>query len=230
MIGPECVAQQKKLVASIMRNCGERIASARDISACGPASPDAAAPAASAGGLRTNSDTGIMMEATTPLRMSIVVRQSWLETSQATIGDIVIGAMPMPAETSDTARLRWVSNQPVTVAIIGAKIAAVAPPTSTPKMNWKASSDVAWLASARLAAITVEPVSTTGSGPNLSDSVPQTMLVRAMARKPAVMALEMPVTDQPVSLAIGCSSTGSENMPPMATQPSKPPAATITQR
>ena len=34
--------------------------------------------------------------------------------------------MPMPADTSDTARLRCVSNQPVTQAIIGAKMAAVA--------------------------------------------------------------------------------------------------------
>ena len=56
------------------------------------------------------------------------------------------------------------------------------------------------------------------------------MLVKAMARKPMVMALEMPVTDQPVSRAIGCRNTGSENMPPIATQPSKPPAATMTQR
>ena len=76
-----------------------------------------------------------MIAATTPETISIVVRQSWCETSQATSGDMVMGAMPMPAETSDTARLRWVSNQPVTVAIIGAKIAAVAPPTMTPKMN-----------------------------------------------------------------------------------------------
>ena len=58
-----------------------------------------------------------------------------VETSQAASGDMVIGAMPMPAETSDTARLRWVSNQPVTHAIIGAKIAAAAPPTSTPKIS-----------------------------------------------------------------------------------------------
>jgi hypothetical protein len=56
------------------------------------------------------------------------------------------------------------------------------------------------------------------------------MLVNAMARKPIVMALDMPVTDQPVSRAIGCKNTGSENMPPIATHPSKPPAATITQR
>ena len=44
------------------------------------------------------------------------------------------------------------------------------------------------------------------------------------------MALETPATDQPVSRAIGCSKTGSENMPPTATQPSRPPAATMTQR
>ena len=82
----------------------------------------------------------------------------------------------------------------------------------------------------RLAASTIEPVSTTGSGPSRSDKVPQIMLVNAMARKPMVMALDTPVTDQPVSRAIGCKNTGSENMPPIATQPSKPPAATITQR
>jgi len=46
-----------------------------------------------------------------------------------------MGAIPIPADTSETARLRLVSNQPVTVAIIGAKIAAVDTPTSTPKMN-----------------------------------------------------------------------------------------------
>ena len=51
-----------------------------------------------------------------------------------------------------------------------------------------------------------------------------------MARKPTVMALDTPVTDQPVSRAIGCKRTGRENIDPMATQPSRPPAATITQR
>src|ERR1700758_2824953 len=205
MIGPEWVAQQKKLVASRMMNCGERIASARVSSGRGSVLTEAGALAASAGGRRTNSDTGIMMDATTPDRISMVVRQSWCETSQATIGDIVIGAMPMPAETRDTARLRWVSNQPVTVAIIGAKIAAVAPPTIRPNSNWNSIREVARLASASESAITVDPVSTTGSGPNLSDSVPQIMLEKAMARKPMVMALETPATDQPVSCAIACN-------------------------
>ncbi len=49
-----------------------------------------------------------------PAMISSEVRQSWLEISQAASGDMVIGAMPMPAETSDTASLRLVSNQPVT--------------------------------------------------------------------------------------------------------------------
>jgi hypothetical protein len=55
--------------------------------------------------------------------------------SRAANGDMVIGAIPMPAETRDTARLRFVSNQPVTQAIMGAKIAAVAPPTIKPKIS-----------------------------------------------------------------------------------------------
>ncbi len=67
--------------------------------------------------------------------ISIEVRQSWPEISQAAIGDMVIGAMPMPAETSETARLLCVSNQPVTVAIIGAKMAEVAIPTIRPKTS-----------------------------------------------------------------------------------------------
>jgi hypothetical protein len=90
---------------------------------------------ASAGARRTSSETGIMIAATTSATICIEVRQSCCETSQAANGAIVIGAMPMPAETSDTARLRWVSNQPVTVAIIGAKIAAQEAPTISPKMN-----------------------------------------------------------------------------------------------
>lgn len=56
------------------------------------------------------------------------------------------------------------------------------------------------------------------------------MLARAMARKPMVMALDTPVTDQPVSREMGSRKTGSENMAPIAMQPKMPPAATITQR
>src|SRR5882757_8635404 len=134
-MGPEWVAQQKKFVSSRMTNCGERSACDSDISACSGLSDAADGPLASAGARRTKSETGIMMTATTRATIRIEVRQSCCETSQAANGAMVIGAMPMPAETSDTARLRWVSNQPVTVAIIGAKIAAQEAPTISPKIN-----------------------------------------------------------------------------------------------
>src|SRR6202034_4119695 len=134
MIGPECVAQQKKLVASRMMNCGERNASPNDISAGGASPWDGAAGASSAGARRIRNETGIMIAATTTAKICIDVRQSYCEISQAASGDIIIGAMPIPAETSDTARLRWVSNQPVTHAIIGAKIAEIEPPTISPNM------------------------------------------------------------------------------------------------
>ena len=58
----------------------------------------------------------------------------------------------------------------------------------------------------------------------------QPMLAKAMARKPIVMALDMPVRDHPVAAAIGARNTGSANIAPIATQPSSPPAATMTQR
>ena len=66
--------------------------------------------------------------------------------SQPAKGVIVIGAMPMPTETRLTARARLVSNQPVTVAIIGAKKAPAARPTRRPKPSWKPSGVVARLA------------------------------------------------------------------------------------
>ena len=52
--------------------------------------------------------------------------------SQRANGEMVIGATPIPAETSETARLRLVVNHPVAVAIIGAKNALAARPTRMP--------------------------------------------------------------------------------------------------
>ena len=43
-------------------------------------------------------------------------------------------------------------------------------------------------------------------------------------------APDTPVIDHPVSCEMGRRKTGSENMAPIATQPNRPPAATITQR
>ena len=56
------------------------------------------------------------------------------------------------------------------------------------------------------------------------------MLPPAIARKPMVMAVDMPVRDQPVASAMGTISTGSANMAPAATHPSNAPATTMTQR
>lgn len=63
---------------------------------------------------------------------SIAVRQSYSLINQRANGEMVIGATPMPAETSETARLRCRSNQPVVSAIIGAKNVLAASPTRMP--------------------------------------------------------------------------------------------------
>jgi len=55
-----------------------------------------------------------------------------VEISQRANGEIVIGATPMPADTSETARLRFCSNHAVAAAIIGVKKALAARPTRMP--------------------------------------------------------------------------------------------------
>src|SRR6185312_15450526 len=70
---------------------------------------------------RTRNDAGISSAQTRMPSVSWAVRQSDLCRSHAAKGDIVIGAMPTPAETRDTARPRWRSNQAVAAEIIGAK-------------------------------------------------------------------------------------------------------------
>lgn len=67
--------------------------------------------------------------------MAKTLRQSVVSIKAAAKGDIVTGASPIPAETSDTAKARRVVNQPVTTAIIDAKKAAAAPPASSPKIS-----------------------------------------------------------------------------------------------
>src|SRR5690349_7852211 len=143
---------------------------------------------------------------------------------------MVSGAMPMPAETSDTARLRRVSNQPVTVAIIGAKKALAARPTSTPKVSWNADSDPARLASVSAVPSNTAPHIVTPRAPQRSLAAPQPNEPNAITRKLMVIANEMPARDQPVSSDMGVRNTASENIAPMATQPMRPPSATMTQR
>ena len=162
--------------------------------------------------------------------ISIALRQSIRPMRKAAKGDIVIGAMPKPADTSETARLRWVSNQRVTVAINGGRIAETDTPTSAPKQSWNWKRLVARLASARPTPSRTVPIRTTVRGPMRSTSSPQARPEAAIVRKPIVIALETPVRDQPVAAVSGTRNTGRQNIAPIATQPRKPPAATITQR
>ena len=50
-----------------------------------------------------------------------------------------------------------------------------------------------------------------------------------MHRKSSVAAVDMPLRDQPVSAAIGCRKTASENIAPMPMQVISMPAPTTTQ-
>ncbi len=126
------MAQQKKFASIKMMNCGELTACRTVMSDCGSLIVIPAAPPSNAGGRRTSSAAGIISTAVRAAMISIDVRQSWIVISQAASGAMVIGAMPMPAETSETARPRCVSNQPVTQAIIGARMAAVDAPIKRP--------------------------------------------------------------------------------------------------
>jgi len=121
------------LASASTRSCGERKASpAVIVERSGSASPSLAGAADAGGAARTRSAAGIITRKAAPAMMSCELRQSCDVMSHAAKGDTVIGAMPMPAETSETARLRCVSNHPATVAISGAKIAPAAPPRNTP--------------------------------------------------------------------------------------------------
>ena len=87
---------------------------------------------ASKSGGRSRKASGVVTAAQISARVVRTARQSCVCTSSATSGDMVSGASPILAETSETARPRCVVNQPMTVAIMGAKKAATAAPASPP--------------------------------------------------------------------------------------------------
>ena len=64
-------------------------------------------------------------------------------------------------------------------------------------------------------------------GPKRSVSAPQPKAAKPIVTNTIVMALDMPVRDQPVAADIGCRNTASENIVPMATQVISAPAPTI---
>ncbi len=130
--GPEWVPQQRKKVAANTRNCGEVNTTLRLGRPPARAMPAAAA---AAGARRIRKLAGSSSAQTAMPMTSCEKRQSVRETSSAAMGATVIGATPMPAETSDTARLRLRSNQAATVAISGAKMAPPPTPTRTPNRS-----------------------------------------------------------------------------------------------
>src|SRR3954452_12971047 len=88
---------------------------------------------------------------------------------------------------------------------------------------------------ARLASVSAAPnrnaphsVVTRAHQPPLAAPPPQEP--KAIAMKLMVIANEIPARDQPVSPDIGARNTARENMAPIATQPMRPPSATMTQR
>ena len=64
--------------------------------------------------------------------VSCAPRQSVVVSSQLANGETIIGAMPTPAEVSDTASARWRSNQLLTTAMNGGKKLPAAKPTISP--------------------------------------------------------------------------------------------------
>src|SRR5262245_19158879 len=126
-IGPEEAAQQSKYVSARMMNGAERRGAPAELCSV----PTLAAWPLT-GGWRTKKAAGMSRTHTRTPMMSCALRQSVQETSHAANGDNVSGATPTPTETSETARLRWRSNQPITDAIIGAKKLPAAMPTSSP--------------------------------------------------------------------------------------------------
>ena len=65
--------------------------------------------------------------------------------------------------------------------------------------------------------------------PKRSDSAPHRNAAAPMLRKSSVAAVDMPLRDQPVSVAIGWRKTASENIAPMPMQVISMPAPTTTQ-
>src|SRR5688572_23597018 len=133
-MGPECAAQQAKNVSASTMNCGDCSASKTPIGEPPMAAPCPAL-ASPLGAWRTRREIGTNRIHTRVPIVSCAVRQSEPETNQAANGEIVIGATPRPADTSDTARARWRSNQELTAAIIGAKKLPAATPTSSPYVS-----------------------------------------------------------------------------------------------
>ena len=124
--------------------------------------------------------------------------------SHAANGDIVIGATPMPTDTSDTARPRcWVEP-----AHHGGDHRREEAAGGNPDHDAEGELELAarwsrgWRGTGR-APSRIAPTSTTGRGPMRSLSAPQPNPAAPIARKLSVIAVEIAVLDQPVDSVIG---------------------------
>ena len=90
----------------------------------------------------------------------------WFETQRSLAVSLVSAGMGMAPMTMAPLAAWLVSEYDWrSTMLILAAIAAVAAPTTRPKTSWNSTSDVAWLASARLAANATDPATTTSRGP-----------------------------------------------------------------
>jgi hypothetical protein len=172
-IGPEWVAQRSSSSGESELGRPQRLTAGHFRPGIRSAPPDPGF--ASAGGLRIRKATGIAYAARA-LIMSIAVRQSWCVTSRAQRRHR--HRCHAHAGGEETARLRYVSNQPVTQAIKGAKIAGAAADHDAESLG--ARSEWVRLA-ARLAARRTEPAGRP-RGDRRSDRLPHAKLPSAMAR------------------------------------------------
>src|SRR3954465_5057174 len=91
-------------------------------------------------------------------------------------------------------------------------------------------SEDARLASVSAAPNRTAPHSVVTRAPQRSLAAPQPKEPKAITMKLMVIANEIPARDQPVSPDIGARNTARENIAPIATQPMRPPSATMAQR
>ena len=97
-------------------------------------------------------------------------------------------------------------------------------------MSWNSRRVCERLARVSAAPNNTAPQSVTPLAPQRSEAAPQPNEPKAMTMKLIVIANPMPARDQFVSPDIGARNTASENMAPIATQPIRPPSATMIQR
>src|SRR6185312_9816655 len=133
-IGPEWAAQHAKFASARLQNTGVFSAPATVMPAGeAPAANGTPADRASATGAgRNSSAAGRMIAQAMNPSVSMAKRQSCVTISQRASGAIRVVPSARPADTSDTARLRWRVNQLAVAAVNGTYTAPAARPTAVP--------------------------------------------------------------------------------------------------